>query len=49
VVFNESIPNFDGYYNRQVDVSKGAPGTLLISIRQGGKVLTMPVVLLNRA
>ncbi len=49
VVFNESVPNFDGNYDRQVDVSKGAPGTLLITIRQGGKVLTTPVVLLNRA
>ncbi|MCC6724140.1 MAG: PDZ domain-containing protein [Saprospiraceae bacterium] len=49
VVFNENLKSFDGNYNRQVDVSAGAPGTLLISIRQAGKVLTKPVVLLNRA
>lgn len=48
-IFNESLPNFDGTYDRQVDVSKGASGTLMISIRQEGKVLTKPVVLLNRA
>ncbi len=48
-VFNESVPNFDGSYNRQVDVSNGATGTLLITIRQNGKVLTTPVVLLTRA
>ncbi len=49
VVFNENLKSFDGYYTRQVDVSQGAPGTLLVSIRQNGKVLTKPVVLLNRA
>ncbi|MBK8563666.1 MAG: PDZ domain-containing protein [Saprospiraceae bacterium] len=49
VVFNENLKNFDGLYNRQVDVSQGAPGTLMVSIRQNGKVLTKPVVLLNRA
>ena len=48
-IFNENVPNFDGNYDRQVDVSKGAPGTLMVSIRQGGKILTTPVVLLNRA
>ncbi|MCF8244533.1 MAG: PDZ domain-containing protein [Saprospiraceae bacterium] len=48
-VFNESIPNFDGNYNRQLDVSSGATGTLLITVRQSGKVLTTPVVLLARA
>ncbi len=48
-IFNESLPNFDGYYDRQIDVSKGAPGTLMITIRQDGKLLTKPVVLLNRA
>lgn len=48
-IFSEKVKNFDGYYNRQVDVSQGAAGTLLISIRQDGKVLTQPVVLLNRA
>ena len=48
-IFNESLQNFDGNYNRQVDVSNGAPGTLLITIRQNGKVLTTPAVLLTRA
>ncbi|MBI5915703.1 MAG: PDZ domain-containing protein [Bacteroidetes bacterium] len=49
VVHNESLPNFDGYYNRDLNVSKGAPGTLLLTIRQDGKVVTTPVILLNRA
>lgn len=49
VVHNESMPSFDGYYNRDLDVSKGASGTLLLTIRQDGKVVTTPVILLNRA
>ncbi len=48
-IYSESLKNFDGYYDRQVDVSKGTPGTLMVSILQDGKVITKPVVLLNRA
>lgn len=48
-VYSENLPNFDGVYDRLVDVSKGTPGTLLVSVRQGGKIITKPVVLLNRA
>ena len=49
VVHQESLPNFDGSYNRQLDISSGTPGTLLLTVRQEGQVLTTPVVLLNRA
>lgn len=48
-IFNETVKGFDGLYNREVDVSAGAPGTLTITIRQEGKVLSKPVVLMNRA
>ena len=49
VVHQENLPNFDGYYNRELDISSGTPGTLMLSIRQGEKVVTTPLVLLNRA
>lgn len=49
IVHQESLPRFDGYYNRELDISAGTPGTLMLSVRQEGKVRTEPIVLLNRA
>jgi membrane-associated protease RseP (regulator of RpoE activity) len=49
VVHNESIQNFDGYYNKMLNISAGSPGNMVLSIRQEGKVISTPVVLLNRA
>jgi predicted metalloprotease with PDZ domain len=49
VVHQENLPNFDGYYNRELDISSGTPGTLMLSVRQDEKVVTMPLILLNRA
>lgn len=49
LIYEEELPNFDGYYNRQLDLAKANPGTLLLSVQQAGKVQSKPIVLLNRA
>lgn len=49
VLFQETLNNFDGNYNRDLDVSNGTPGILAITITQGGKVFTKNIVLLARA
>ncbi|MFK8010242.1 MAG: PDZ domain-containing protein [Saprospiraceae bacterium] len=49
VLFQEALNNFDGNYNRDLDVSNGTPGVLAITITQGGKVFTKNIVLLARA
>ncbi len=49
VVHNESIQNFDGYYSKMLNIGASSPGNMVLSIRQDGKILSTPVVLLNRA
>lgn len=49
VIFNETLNNFDGDYNRQLDLSDGTPGVLSITISQQGKAFTKNIVLLARA
>lgn len=49
IVHQENLRNFDGHYSRELDISSGTPGTLLVTVRQGESVITKPVVLLNRA
>ena len=49
VLFQEALNNFDGNYNRDLNVSNGTPGVLAITITQGGKVFTKNIVLLARA
>jgi len=49
VLFQETLNSFDGNYNRDLDVSNGTPGVLVITITQGGKVFTKNIVLLARA
>lgn len=49
IVHSETLNNFDGDYNRVLDLSNGTPGVLTISIMQDGKVFTKNIVLLARA
>ncbi len=49
VLFQETLNNFDGNYNRDLNVGDGTPGVLAITITQGGKVFTKNIVLLARA
>lgn len=49
IVFEETLNNFDGYYNRQIDLANAAPGTLTLSIKQENKMVAKNILLLNRA
>lgn len=49
VVYEENVRNFDGYYNKEVDISGGALGTMVLSISQEGKAVAKSVVLVTRA
>lgn len=49
VVFEKQLSDFDGYYSEEINVRNGTPGTLMVTISQEGKMVTVPVVLLNRA
>ena len=49
VVYEENLNNFDGYFNKQVDISGGVLGTMILSVNQNGKTSAKPVVLVTRA
>ena len=49
VLFQETLNNFDGKYNKDLNISNGTPGVIAITITQGGKVFTKNIVLLARA
>lgn len=48
-LYNESLNRFDGYYDEELNLSRGTAGTLFINIRQGDKVVTKLITLLPRA
>ena len=49
VVYEENVKNFDGYYSKELDISGGALGTMILSVSQQGKAVAKPVVLVTRA
>ena len=49
VVFEENLPNFDGYYARQLDLQNATPGLLLLTIQQENRVITQKIMLLAKA
>ena len=49
VIFEDNINNFDGIYNKELDISRGALGTMILSISQNGKSVAKPIVLVTRA
>jgi len=50
VVYKENINQFDGYYNKPINLLKNAtPGTLFLQIIQGQKVRSEKIVLVPRA
>ena len=49
VVHRETINNFDGLYNKQLDVSKGALGAMTLSVSQNGKIVSKQLILITRA
>jgi TonB family protein len=44
-VFRANIERFNGYYDREIDLSRAAKGTLLLVVRQQDKVFTEKIVL----
>ncbi len=49
IVHEENIKNFDGLYSKELDISDGALGTMILSVNQNGKSVAKPVVLITRA
>jgi hypothetical protein len=49
VVYTEQLNSFNGTYNREIDLKDAAPGTIVLSIKQGQQVTAKKLVLLNRA
>ncbi len=49
VVYTENLPDFDGVYSKKINVGNATPGTLTLTVRQGDKLQSKAVVLLNRA
>ncbi|MBN2173015.1 MAG: T9SS type A sorting domain-containing protein [Bacteroidales bacterium] len=44
-VYHENIENFNGLYNKQIDISNEKQGTYFLSIRQGDRVSTRKILL----
>ncbi len=49
IIFQDNLNNFDGYYDRQIDLTGSTPGTMTLTIRQGKQVFTQALVLITRA
>ncbi|HKK78751.1 MAG TPA: PDZ domain-containing protein, partial [Phaeodactylibacter sp.] len=49
VVYVEQLNSFNGTYNRAISLQDAAPGTIVVSVRQGDQVVSRKVLLLNRA
>jgi hypothetical protein len=44
-VFRDKLDRFDGFYNREIDLSTTARGALVLSVEQDGKSFTEQIVL----
>jgi len=49
VIYTEQLNNFDGEYNKELNLREAASGNIILSIRQGDKAVAKPLLLLNRA
>ncbi len=49
LVFNQTLNQFNGYYNEAIDLSRAVPGQYLLSVQQGDKIKTEKIVLMPRA
>lgn len=49
VFLKRQLKDFDGYFNEQLSLREATPGTITLTIRQGDKLATRQLVLLNRA
>ncbi len=48
-VFQDDIGNFDGIYNRDLNLENATPGALIVNIQQGNKMFSKSLILLPRA
>jgi len=48
-VYNNTLNQFNGYFNEQINLSNNKPGTYMLTIQQGKKVSSRKVVLMPRA
>lgn len=48
-IYRETINQFDGYYNQQIDLTDIAPGSYYLQIRQGDQFVTEKIVVVPRA
>jgi hypothetical protein len=44
-IFRDNVDNFNGYYNREIDLTSHARGGLVLSVEQEGKSYTEQIVL----
>ncbi|HLF63593.1 MAG TPA: PDZ domain-containing protein [Saprospiraceae bacterium] len=44
-IFRDNVDNFNGYYNREIDLTSHARGALVLSVEQDGKSFTEQIVL----
>lgn len=49
VIYTEQLNNFDGEYNKELNLRAAASGNIILSIRQGDKTVAKTLLLLNRA
>lgn len=49
VVFQRQLNKFDGYFNEEILLKDAAPGLLTLTIRQGDKLVSKQIMMLNRA
>ncbi len=49
LVYREQLSNFDGNYDRQINLKGAAPGIYNISVQQGNQIFTDKIVLLPKA
>jgi predicted metalloprotease with PDZ domain len=49
IVYQEEIINFDGYYNKDIELKRAVPGTLILTVTQGQEVYSENMVFMPRA
>jgi len=49
VIYQNRMSNFSGLFDEEINLGDATPGTLTLTIRQGAKLLSKQIVLLNRA
>ncbi|MBK7869370.1 MAG: PDZ domain-containing protein [Saprospiraceae bacterium] len=47
-VYTESLNNFDGNYNKQLNLSGKTPGTYILTVQQGKELISKKIVLMPR-